>query len=760
VHEPAPKKFDPQTLISAALQALQHWRLVVIMLAIGLQAGAIYFMFSRPTFFSRALVDVKIFGSPITPVGGDEGASGPSYLIKHGLMTELTSMHLVLKTARKLGLVGMNDSYETVRDEHVPRVDVIPLDSNNVEIYTTCYMPEVAREFPKALVDAYLTTQRESLRDMREQAIARYTSELGELQEMVNKTAKQASDYDSQNELTRTFIEVNKLTRVPVEIVSTQEQIAQIEALPLPSIAIDKLTFDQVIEELSKLSLVQKQSTVNVGDMVAAATAPLRLPSGTGVTGPAAAALAAATTNQASTRVIVQPNMVDTVDPWRALEKEYRDTSVELVEAQKTYLSGHVVIKAILEKRASLESSLRAALQVARNQHVVDLQRKKERLEELKAQLPEYKDISEKYEQFRRHSGLMDQGNLLWDNAVVAMSGKLSSVEYELNKNRVELAFKGYITLRDLQPISPNKTKLMLISLLLGFGGGFGLISLMKLFNSSTSRLADLESITGLKGLGVVPFTSKKDREDVFRAPAVGSTVPNSLLESFRLIRSQILLDDAHTGGCQVVMVTSARPSEGKTSLASNLAWAFYSMGEKTLLVDCDMRRGRVHQVTGSTNELGLSTLLTGRSTSAESIQASKNENLDILTRGPIIVGATDKLVQADFDALIGEWRTKYPRIILDCPPTLGLSETATISRVADGTLLVVLAEKTARKDVVDAVELLRKTGSNLVGFVLNALDLKKLANSYQYYYYSAAYYDSFDDADEPVKAPAARTAR
>ena len=106
------------------------------------------------------------------------------------------------------------------------------------------------------------------------------------------------------------------------------------------------------------------------------------------------------------------------------------------------------------------------------------------------------------------------------------------------------------------------------------------------------------------------------------------------------------------------------------------------------------------------------------------------------------MVGTTDLLVQQVFEKLLATFKADYDHIVLDTPPVLGLSETTFLQRVVDGVLFVVRAEKTPRKDVVDGMTLLRKAGAHLYGLVLSDLDLNRVSNYYNYYYYSPSYYE------------------
>ena len=303
--------------------------------------------------------------------------------------------------------------------------------------------------------------------------------------------------------------------------------------------------------------------------------------------------------------------------------------------------------------------------------------------------------------------------------------------------------------MRDVDPISPNKMKLLMIAFGLGLGLAVGVPSLVRFMDTTAGTISDLEIATGSKGIGIIPQTAPHLLEEIFRSPVIDAKVPNFLLESFRIVRSSVVLNPNRHGQSQVIMVTSARPSEGKTTIAANLAWAFNSVGERVLLVDCDLRRGRVAKVTKLENDPGLTRLLLGQSSQAEAIEKTPADKLDVIPRGPVIAGTTELLCQEVFEEMVIGWRKSYDRIILDTPPVLGLSETVSLQRLADGVVLIVRSESTRLADVASAVENLKKAEAHIFGVVLNCVDLTKLNNYYYYYYYSPEYYEDLMPADD-----------
>jgi capsular exopolysaccharide synthesis family protein len=160
-----------------------------------------------------------------------------------------------------------------------------------------------------------------------------------------------------------------------------------------------------------------------------------------------------------------------------------------------------------------------------------------------------------------------------------------------------------------------------------------------------------------------------------------------------------------------------------------------------------------VAKITGVKGAPGMTNLLVDKCTEAEAIAKTQSDMLDVIPRGPVIAGTTEILCQEKFHQMIEKWRGEYDRIIIDSPPVLGLSETASLQQIADGVVLVIRSEVTRLVDVSATVDQLRRSGAHFFGFVLNAVDLSKLTNYYYYYYYSPDYYGDFMPTDQSPTA-------
>ena len=655
------------------------------------------------------------------------------------LMERLRSQEIQIAAAKSLGL--LNDSNATLEAlvDHVPAVRVAFIDARNLEVLVQAYDPDVVRNFCAALVAEFQKTQEAGWKEFRDDALDHYALQLTELEKKVAENVDSLTNMERDQQFTEVTIEQQNLLQIPKELVETRERLKRMDGIKetLSRYEAENQNGEKLVSILSLLSNFEKETEVEVGTVVRRSFSASR---------------SAAAAKDGADVEVVTPSEVEGLEPWRDVERKKRQLEPQIEEAKAVYLPEHPKMKELLAEMDNLQRTLNTEMLVQREKFNLEYQRLSEKVAQLQDRIPEYQKITEELGRSSIQYSSIEQAQLMWDKARERLAEKLATVTFSEEFDWVQLRFKGHTSLRDKEPISPNKRKLVMLSLLLGLAGAIGIPTVLNLLDSSANSLSQLEDYIGLKGIGIVPLTEKEFIEEVHRSPAQGSKTPNFLLECFRVIRANIGLDSKYEGiASQVILVTSARPQEGKTTQSANLAWAYHSMGERVLLVDCDLRRGRQHVLLKLDNSQGMSHMLTGQVSPRAAVLSTGQKDFDAIPRGPIIPGSTEMLCQEGFALLVQEWRTRYDRIILDCPPVLGLSESASLQRLADGLVLVVKSEKTSMKDVKDAVTLLRKTGAHFFGFVLNGVDLSKIGNYYQYYYYSAQYYDQFDGEPEEI---------
>ncbi len=729
-----------QNLVSTALQFLQYGRLMLILFCLGIIVSLAYYVYGRPIFFSRSLVRVTMLA---LPVNSDSARDDTRVATLRSLTDRLQSGTLVLRTIQKLGFIRKGASPEEAAAAALPTLRIDYVDGETFQVNVYSYYPEVVRHFAETLIGEFEASERELREEFRDKALGAYLKELDDLKEKVHEGTKARMNFEEAHGLAQLYIQQNNLTKVPKEIVLTKDQLQQMDNIRRyfadPAL---KDTLD-VVAKLSLLSSFKLDQPTEIGSVSRSADGSL--------------SPAVSEGPKKLVEVMVQPSMVAPVTPWQQLEKRQREIKAEMArKSAEGFLPGHADMVNLRHELEDVNDKLKGELATVQEKFNLDYGRLQTKLKDLESKIPEYNDVTTKTELSRQDYLLSENGRVEWDKAHSTLASAIDKIKYGEGKDRMHLTFMGVEMLRDSDPVSPNKFKLAMIGLAMGLGLAFGTPLVIQFLNTSASRVQEIESTTGLTGIGVVPITTASQLESIFRSNAIDSKVPNHLLESFRIIRSQILIRPNNQNRNQVIMVTSARPSEGKSTQAANLAWAFYSMGERTLLLDCDLRRGRIAKITGVKGAPGMTNLLIDKSKESESLCKTQSELLDVIPRGPVIAGTTEILCQPKFHEMIEKWRKEYDRIIIDSPPVLGLSETASLQQVADGVVLVIRSEVTRHVDVNAAVDQLRKAGAHIFGFVLNAVDLSKLTNYYYYYYYSPDYYGEFLPADgDPASASA-----
>lgn len=251
-----------------------------------------------------------------------------------------------------------------------------------------------------------------------------------------------------------------------------------------------------------------------------------------------------------------------------------------------------------------------------------------------------------------------------------------------------------------------------------------------------------------INALSIVKKVTKFTNEVKFLKNIDIITIKNPrspIAEAYRTLRTNIQFS-SFDKKIQTIVITSSGPSEGKSTTSSNLAVVMAQNGNKTILIDCDQRKSKLHKVFVTSNQKGLSDLLVGNSAFEEAVQKTGIENLDILTSGTRPPNPSELLASTKMEKFIENLREKYDCIIIDTPPVIAVTDAQIVSRYADGCLLVVASAQAEREAALKAKELLEKVGAKIIGVVLNKLDIQEKG------YYGQYYADYSDDGEEKKK--------
>ena len=234
----------------------------------------------------------------------------------------------------------------------------------------------------------------------------------------------------------------------------------------------------------------------------------------------------------------------------------------------------------------------------------------------------------------------------------------------------------------------------------------------------------------------------------------------SQMAESYRALRTSLLLSNLGTPP-KIIMVTSARPQEGKTTTSINTSIVLAQKGVRVLLIDADLRRPSVHKTLGMGPRSGLSNVLTGSATLEHAITRSPIlSNLFILPAGTPPPNPAELLASSNMRDLLVDLREKYDHIIIDTPPTLSVTDAVVLSQWVDAIILVIRSSKTTKQALRRPRDILMQVNARITGVLLNAVDLTS-PDYYYYYEYQGKYHDSYyrEDGDTEPATPEGRSA-
>jgi len=223
----------------------------------------------------------------------------------------------------------------------------------------------------------------------------------------------------------------------------------------------------------------------------------------------------------------------------------------------------------------------------------------------------------------------------------------------------------------------------------------------------------------------------------------------SQMAESYRALRTSLLLSNLGAPP-KVIMVTSARPQEGKTTTSINTAIVLAQKGTRVLLMDADLRRPSIHKTLGMGPRSGLSNVLTGSATMQQTIVTSPIlPNLFIMPAGTPPPNPAELLASSIMRDLLAELRGLYDHIVIDTPPTLSVTDAVVLSPSADATILVIRSGQTTKQALRRARDILTQVNAHVAGVLLNAVDLT--SPDYYYYYEYQGKYGQYYQEEPPV---------
>ena len=440
------------------------------------------------------------------------------------------------------------------------------------------------------------------------------------------------------------------------------------------------------------------------------------------------------------------------------LLKRKADLDQEYTDALNQYGPNYPKVQRLLDQQQELADDLEKARKTVEDGVAEDYNTARNRVallqEGLDKQKAEANDLAEKLVQYHILQHDAEANKQLYDGLLQKL--KEAGITAGLRSSNIRIVDPALVP---TGPSRPQKARNILLALLVGLVGGIGLAIFREYLDNTVKSPDDIESLTGLPSLAVVPalpglngHQGKLSRlaGEAARQIGVGPRVellsyvqPKSQIsEAFRALRTSLLLSQAEHPP-QVILVTSALPREGKTTAAVNLAVTLAQLGDRTLLMDSDMRKPGVRRALNLTvgKDSGLSSYLAGVCTLDEvMIPHPTINNLTALTTGPVPPSPADLLSSHRMREALAELRRRFKFIVIDSPPIMAATDAVILSSLTDGVLLVVRSGETPKEAFTRTRDLLAGVKSRLLGVVLNAVDSSAPDYYYSYRYYPYAY--------------------
>ncbi|MDX4946842.1 polysaccharide biosynthesis tyrosine autokinase [Providencia manganoxydans] len=393
------------------------------------------------------------------------------------------------------------------------------------------------------------------------------------------------------------------------------------------------------------------------------------------------------------------------LDSALLVEEKLNELTFKEVEIQQLYTRNHPAYQSLLDKRQQLL-------------------REKEKISKAIQKLPNTQ------QQIVRLTRDVESEQAIY-NQLVAKQQELSVLNSGIT------ADVRIIDSAESQPnaVAPKKALILVLAAILGFIVGCAYVIAREFFNNKIKGTEDIDAL-GINVYATIPFSTheKKLIAEGNKHPLALENPADTAVEAIRSLRTSVYFSVMNQGN-NLVMVTSASPGVGKSFVTSNMAVVLANAGKKVLLIDTDLRKGRIHKAFGLSNKLGLSDYLSQSDTSQPNIHNSVIENLDVICRGKNVTHSSELLMSERFKRLLDTVKGQYDIVVIDTAPILAITDSAIIGKYVGTSLLIAYYGVNTVKDIELSLKRFKQNDIEITGVILNGIDAKSDDYNYVYEY-------------------------
>ena len=444
------------------------------------------------------------------------------------------------------------------------------------------------------------------------------------------------------------------------------------------------------------------------------------------------------------------------------------DLNTQYAQATTQFGSGYPKVvelnNQLKQVRAEIVAEEKRSLQEIRDEYLVALQRENLLTTAFERQKQEANRLNESAIEYTVLKRDAESNRQLYQDLLQRL--KEAGISAGLRSSNIRIVD---VARTPTSPSKPNVHQNLEFGLLLGLACGLGLVFVLESLDTSIRNMEEISAISTLPALGTIPLqisssgslrkrlkTASPGDEELKPPALIAYVRPKSeASEAYRALRTSILLS-SFGAPPKIILITSASPQEGKTTISANSALVLAQRGSRVLLLDADLRRPGIHRLFGIKARGGLSTLISGVDKVEDVvIQSTQVPSLWILPAGPIPPQPVELLGSTVMKDYLTRWRDEFDHVIIDTPPCLSVTDAVVLSPHADRVILIARAGKTSKLALGRACNLLLHVNAKVMGIVLNALDLR--SGTGYYYTYGGPdrqrYYDEATLQDETTTA-------